>query len=635
MSGLANPTVTLTPAQRSVVEQPWDAWVLVTAGAGAGKTTTLMHRLEFLTSEEELEASEILVLSFSRAAVRELRDRVDRHAVSARRVRAQTFDGWAMSLLYQLDSNRDLSGTTFDDRIAMAIDAIDSGVVESFENGSPTHVVIDEVQDLVGVRREMVEALLDRIGQDCGFTVVGDSAQSIYGFQIDDLDERASETNRFFDWVRVTFGDELVHVALDDNFRARTSDARAALPLGPRLQALPVDRESAGVEATRIHHELREILATMPDFGRVDEAFVQASLREFDGTAAILCRTNGQVLWLSDKLSKFDVPHQIQRSPRSRPAPAWVTDVVNSAQGPTMTEAQFTDIYNSCPSVLDEPSRAWRSLRRVASSPNNRLDVSSLVSAVADNRIPDELTGAAPHPLVLSTVHRAKGLEFDRVIVIEPDPIADDDEREIDPPAEARQLYVAMTRPRDDLYRMSLPSLREMRNAKKTKKIDRWYVRGWERWMRLGIEASERDVNREVPAGHAEPDVDVRETQDYLRDVVEVGDLVELRRLHDLPMASDQTPPYGILHQGRSIGEVSARFRMELYRVLQPFPGADVTSWPTRISGMRVDLVESVAGSDAVAERAGLAVGVWRAPRLSGLGRFEWRGNSEESEISK
>ncbi|OOL32924.1 DNA helicase [Rhodococcus rhodochrous] len=632
MTGATKPGFSLTPAQTRTVEQPWDAWVLVTAGAGAGKTTTLLHRLEYLTSVEELEASEILVLSFSRAAVRELRDRVDRHAVSARRVRAHTFDGWASSLLYQMEPHReDLGGTSFDDRIVMAIDAIDAGVVESFENGPPAHIVIDEVQDLVGIRREMVEALLDRIGHDCGFTVVGDAAQSIYGFQIEDLTERATETNRFFDWVRATFGNELLEFSLEENFRARTPEARAALHLGPQLQAPPSKGDVSRLEGVRLHDELRGILGTIPSFGILHDPFVQSSLREFDGTAAILCRTNGQVLWLSEQLNKYQVAHRIQRSPRTRPAPAWVAELVSAARSSTITETQFTEIYGSLPNTTDEAGRVWRSLRGVASSPNNRLDVSALVRVVAEGRLPDELTGIPGHPLVLSTVHRAKGLEFDRVIVVEPDAL-DAGDKDTDPPSEARLLYVALTRARDDLYRLTLPRLWQMRNAKKRAKVDRWYVGGREKWMRLGIEASERDVNKIVPAGYSEVS-EVHDIQNYLREMVRIGDAVELRRLHDMPMASDQTPPYGIFHEGREIGEVSEVFRWELHRVLQPFPRAEVTSWPERISGLRVDLIESVAGSDVVAERAGLGTQIWLAPRLAGLGRFHWRGSLKESEV--
>lgn len=622
-----------TPSQLKVVEQPWDERVLVTAGAGAGKTTTLTYRLEHLTGVEELEAAEILVLSFSRAAVRELRDRVDRLAVTARRVRAQTFDGWALALLRQMDPHRDdLAGISFDDRIEMAIAAIDAGVVESFEQGPPAHVVIDEVQDLVGVRREMVEALLDRFSDSCGFTVVGDAAQSIYGFQVSDMEERAGETNRFFDWVRASYADDLVEVTLDDNFRARTPEAQVALPFGARLQNLPTNPPAANAEASDIHAELCSVLDTAPDFGDLADQFIQDSLRFHGGTTAILCRDNGQVLWLSEKLNSCGVPHRIQRSPRSRPVPIWVADLLQAAGGTTITEERFVEFVSELPAVTDEPSRVWRALRRVAASPRNQLDVEALRRAVAEGWLPDELTANPVHRLVLSTVHRAKGLEFDRVLVVEPEPIATKGPRETDPPAEARLLYVAMTRPRDDLYRIKIPKLWTMRKAiHNAYPVDRWYLGGRERWARNGIEATELDVCREAPAGVREPASDPVETQRYLRECVGVDDEVELRRLHDLPASPTETPPYGLFHDGRPIGEASARFRGDLWRLLKINRGFEVRRWPERIKGLRVDVLETVAGSAAVSERSGLGDrGVWIAPRLCGLGKFVWSDTTEE-----
>src|SRR5690606_26576991 len=88
-------TPTLTAEQRAVVEQPAGARTLVTAQAGAGKTHTLVRRLDRLVAEEDLSAGEILVLTFSRAAVRELKNRLVRYGEAARHVRVQTFDSWA------------------------------------------------------------------------------------------------------------------------------------------------------------------------------------------------------------------------------------------------------------------------------------------------------------------------------------------------------------------------------------------------------------------------------------------------------------------------------------------------------------------------------------------------------------
>lgn len=617
----------LTSAQQFVVDRPWDARTLVTAGAGAGKTTTLTHRLEALTGREELEAAEILVLSFSRAAVRELRERVDRHAKTARRVRAQTFDSWAAALLHQAYPDRDLSGTTFDQRIVMATDAMDQGAVEATEHGVPAHVIIDEVQDLVGVRREMVEALLDRFRDNCGFTVVGDAAQAVYGFQVSDPEQRAGETNRFFDWVRASFGEDLVEVVLDDNFRARTGEARVALPYGARIQSLPTAPDEVAEEAERIHADLRAELLSAPEFGDFEDTFVRDSLRDFDGTTAILCRDNGQVLHLSERLHAVDVEHRLQRSPKERPAPAWLAGLMSATEAVSLAEDRFAELVAD----LDLPegvpaAQVWRSLRRAAAGPRNTLNLEKLHQAIAQGSLPDEITAAPNHPLVLSTVHRAKGLEFDRVLIVEPEPLAASRargrQRDYDPAAEVRLLYVAMTRPRDDIFRLARPNTWYLR---KHTSVDRWYVRGREDYVRNGIEASGRDVCHELPAGMREPQADPVKTQRYMVEAVRPNDPVELRRLHDLPTAPDQTPPYGIFHNGRPIGETSERFRKDLWRLLKINPGWKVDRRPFRITGLRVEGLETVAGTSAATERAGLGTcGAWLAPRLSGLGRFDW-----------
>ncbi|MFJ1585950.1 UvrD-helicase domain-containing protein [Streptomyces sp. NPDC088197] len=618
----------LTAEQQAVVNQPWDARVLVTAGAGTGKTYTLVRRLDVLMGREELEAAEILVLSFSRAAVRELTDRIARHATGARRVRAQTFDAWASGLLRRAFPDTDWSASTFDQRIAAATDAIEQGAVEVGEPGVPAHVVIDEVQDLVGVRREMVETLLDRFQENCGFTVVGDSAQGVYGFQVSDPEQRAAETDRFLDWVRISFGEDLVELHLTRNFRARSESVRFALPFGADLQRLPRDQAEAAKEAERIHGDLRSLLMSASIFGSLDTEFVQAALRDYPGVTAILCRDNGQALTLSGRLADVGVPHTLQRSAYDRSAPVWIAELLAATFAPTLNFERFSELSDGI--ALPDgatPDSLWRSARKVARGGRGTIDVPALHRALAEGRLPDELTVTGPSSLIISTVHRAKGLEFDRVLVVEPrvlkEPRRVDKKRyDYDPVAEARLLYVALTRARDDLHVIDAPVTWQVR---KDRRLDRWYLGGRSTWARNGMEILGDDVSHEQPPGAEDVNEDCAHLQMHLRADVFPGCPAELVLLHGIPVAADQSPPYAVMAAGRRIGVVSERFRTDLCRLLYRGSQGRAENWPPLITGVRIDCVESVAGSGAASGRAGIGDrGVWLAPRLNGLGRFQW-----------
>lgn len=618
--------IALTPAQQAVVELPWDAKILVTAGAGAGKTTTLIRRLERLIREEELQAADILVLSFSRAAVREVSDRLHDRGVAARRVRAQTFDSWSTSVLYQEDPQRtDLIRIGYDRRVDMACKAIGRGVVEESERGEPKHVIIDEVQDLVGVRRELVEVLLEQFPY-AGFTVMGDVAQSIYAFQIRDPHERARETALFLDWLRVYFQDELVECTLGDNFRAGTAEARIALDLGPRLQRMRTDDE-----AEALFGELSARLETVPWFGSFEDTFVQDSLRDVGGTTAILCQYNKQVLALSRDLDKYSIPHRVKRSGRERPAPSWLAALFDVVAGGEITEERFNAaIEEFDKSVPRPPAFAWRSLRRVAPAPGNRLDLFALRNAVVKSRLPDELTALGEHSLTLSTIHGAKGMEFDRVLVVEPTaPKVGDPDGDIQ--AAARLLYVAMTRPRRDLFRLERPNTWTYhKSSALPSHAERWYTSGRAPWMRTGIELLDFDVAQDRPGQGEAPDLSAVAIQQYLRERVHDGDRLDFRRLHNLPVAADETPAYGLFHHGVRVGDASAAFRRDLRKLLRK---GDSGPWPVAITDVRVDLVHTVVGSAGVGAQAGLGdVDSWVAPRLGGMGRIQWHADDEISE---
>ena len=91
---------TLNPAQLEAVTAP-DGPVLVIAGAGSGKTRTIVHRLAWL-AEQGVPASDMLLLTFTRKASREMLLRAtDLLGYSFGGVHGGTFHSFAFSVLRQ------------------------------------------------------------------------------------------------------------------------------------------------------------------------------------------------------------------------------------------------------------------------------------------------------------------------------------------------------------------------------------------------------------------------------------------------------------------------------------------------------------------------------------------------------
>ncbi|MET8681106.1 UvrD-helicase domain-containing protein [Streptomyces sp. NPDC004647] len=626
----------LTEEQLAVVRQPADALLLVTAGAGAGKTHTLVRRLEALVQDQGLSAGEILVFSFSRAAVRELRERLLRNGgEDVRQIRVSTFDSWVLRMLSEHKAETDWRSTGFEARIEAAAAAIADDRDDEIFGDTLRHVVIDEVQDLVGARRNMVEALLEQY--DCSFTLVGDPAQAIYNFQVQDPDQRAIETNRFFAWLRNFFTEELTERSLSGNFRARTPEARTALRHEAAVRAgADLDRE----DSEKLHSVLREELMALDEFGNLDVPYVQNLLRDDRLTTAVLCRTNGEALLISGTLHEAGISHQLRRSAQDRSAPAWLNSLIRGAGGLVLTRKGYDALFPSLtglPSGIEIDS-LWRLLRSCAGDRTGRtVDLSVLRDDLAAGHLHDELTAQSPHHLVVSTFHRAKGLEFDRVLVVDPGPL-----KEVrtggrtDPAEEARMLYVAMTRPRDELYWLPRPATRLVRKDPST---GRWGRYGWQKWQRLGLEMHGTDVHAVHPAGTHGFTADALDLQEYLRIGLPAGAALTFELLDTeeskLEAAQDagMAPPYVLCHETRAIGLASEGFRRDMYRFRQRWPQHRPDTWPGKVTGIQLDSVETVSGSPAAGATAGMGdLGIWLAPRLTGLGRFHYDKTTNAAE---
>jgi len=177
--------------QNKIICSPFLNRLVVKAGPGTGKTHCLIERLKFLVEKQDLDpVHEILVLSFSVAAAQEVRNRIN-EAVELGScsddllfAKVRTFDSFATYLMLKLDPEIDLLGKNYDDRINMIVGLLNDNSEAKEIMSEYRHIMVDEIQDLVGARARLTQAVLNTCGG--GFTLFGDPAQGIYDFLIDE-----------------------------------------------------------------------------------------------------------------------------------------------------------------------------------------------------------------------------------------------------------------------------------------------------------------------------------------------------------------------------------------------------------------------------------------------------------------
>ena len=181
--------------QRIIYDAPTDEDINVLAGPGSGKTHILTLRCARLIYRENVSPSEILVLAYNRAVVVELRNRLDRLfgslglGRSASQIHVYTF-----SALARVVCGKSLDDVDIKDWEGYFLDALRSrpADVKQILPGI-RFVMIDEFQDITQTRLDAM-LTMRQIYTGVKFFTIGDKNQSIYGFdkKIDGVPESTS-----------------------------------------------------------------------------------------------------------------------------------------------------------------------------------------------------------------------------------------------------------------------------------------------------------------------------------------------------------------------------------------------------------------------------------------------------------
>lgn len=593
----------LDDSQRRVVDADPEDRLLVSASAGQGKTEVLVARAVELVDCGLNAADEILVLSFSRAAVEAMKKRARMHSLDGLQVR--TFDSLAAEVLGDTDVDDITASYNFD--------ALIRGATQVLKSDDPPpwifslkHVMIDEAQDLVGDRAEMVLSLFELLDEDFGFTVLGDSLQGIYDFQLNESHAKV-RYDSLVDTLKRNFAAN--DVSLDYHYRALTGRTRELVDIGHEIRA----RVSFDEESTALAHESLDRFAREVSSSSI--LFEGGALNPAKGsTTAVLCSTNYEALVASELLWEEGLFHVVRRRAQEMSVAPWVYSGFSKLEDRTYPKQEIIEILEEY--FGDMASDYWLSLKTAEGDYNSysSLSISRLSQRLRGRSVPLSLTVEDQSPLVISTVHRSKGLEFDNVLYVKPQKGSPSGEVTFD---SLKQKYVALSRARDEVIQTSLPKgcLKRAHSSS-----GRWLEKSYGKYglYTARMEFGNSDIDDLRP--YLPPDGSSPESvQSHLSMLDVVGESV-FGRLDEKSLETEDVPRYHLeSSSGKLLGRTSISFSYAL-RDSFSFRHSRKWRWPTGFTGARVISVECATGHPGETRALGLGdSGMWLVPRLTGL----------------
>ena len=441
----------LNEEQKKIFEDKKSDSIMVLAGPGSGKTKTLVHKIASLITIENNKSEYFLMLAHSRVAVAEFKERLLKLIGSqVYDMKILTFHAFALQLVgKKIDENNHLS-----DIVEIATKLLDEN---SIKLPYIQMLVLDEYQDVGEKTYNFIKAIYKNMSKDKKIIAVGDDDQCINNFGHDradikyikefkrdfqdDIEDEEAEDS-LFESKKSTFSE----YSLLTNYRSKQNLVAFANEFS---KDFPERLKRTKLISKSNQDGKIEIIFYEPNNSYIENIVSEIKNDSQSDSIAVLVRTNDEVLQIYSALS--------ERGIRAR----YITSKDGFELGSLVELRDFLHFWEK--SNFDEAVQTLED--KYARSKNYPL-ACEVINRFYD-KYADEIEKSPNHfqaifrdflgeiefdefeqshaRVTVSTMHKAKGKEFDTVFVcIENNFIKN--------PYDARLLYVAMTRAKEKLY---------------------------------------------------------------------------------------------------------------------------------------------------------------------------------------
>jgi len=295
--------------------------------------------------------------------------------------------------------------------------------------------VIDEAQDMDQHEAALIHALMQR-NEDMRVIAVGDDDQNIYEF-------RGSDSQHMKDFID-TYG--AARYELLDNYRSKrliVSMANSfASTLAQRMKTNPlkaIQTEQGSVRITKHRSQNLEV------------SIVEDIIRHYHGgTACVLTATNEEALRVMGLLIRNNISARLIQTNNgfdlfNLAEIRFFMKALGKGNVPTISDNAWTKAINELNAVYSKSSclSICMKMLETFAATNKTKYRSDLVEFIHESNY-DDFIEDAKNTILVSTMHKAKGREFDQVYLMlnQYDSTKD---------SAKRVLYVALTRAKSDL----------------------------------------------------------------------------------------------------------------------------------------------------------------------------------------